>query len=401
MVNKGNIIIKNLRKLIEQGFLFVLVGLILSYLFYDMIEECVILRRVVLAEIILGMIHLNTLLVNRFFGDVFSSLSKKSLIISVIWTVAMCVCLVLGLFINTSGFLVSDNEEPNDINTSREYLSLEKMDIDGDELSVTDSSTTWHCVAEDNYSSTGILTELINYEYDDAGRIKRKIFYNTDGKIEKYEDYIYNKRGNLIKREVYIKNEDATGSKDSYVYAIYDTDNDAYEYDNKNQCIYKRNLSNSSSGNYIAYTYDNDGLLIKKVNYIRGVVDYIAEYHYDDKGNIKDIIQTNMSRGRIYTKTKTAYYYEYDNEGILKKQTEEKYEIYWYSGDWFADTGQYMERDEPDNKTRRTIVIKYYNENGNIEKEEQWGPNYYTDENGEEEMKIELYTYAKYTYEYF
>lgn len=401
MVNKGKIIIKNLRKLIEQGFLFVLVGLILSYLFYDMIEECVILRRVVLAEIILGMIHLNTLLVNRFFGDVFSSLSKKSLIISVFWTVAVCVCLVLGLFINTSGFLVSDNEEPNDINTSREYLSLEKMVIDKDKLSVTDSSTTWHCVAEDNYSSTGILTELINYEYDDAGRIKRKIFYYTDGKIKKYEDYIYNKRGNLIKIEVYTKSDNETDSKNDYIYNIYDMDNVVYEYDNRDQCIYERLLQNSRLGDYIVYTYDNEGNLIKKESFVRGAVNYTAEYYYDEKGNMKSIIQTNMSAGRIYNKTKTAYRYEYDNEGILKKQTEEKYEIYWYSGDWFADTGQYMERDEPDNKTRRTIVIKYYNENGNIEKEEQWGPNYYTNENGEEEMKIELYTYTKYTYEYF
>ena len=407
-MNRKKSIIISIKRLIEQGFLFVLVGIIISYLLYDMIGECVILKRVVLAESVLGIILLSILMVNRIFDDVFSRFSKKSLIISVIWFVVIGVCLVGGVLINISGFSepiqyyekVSDNGEQYNFKTSRKQIKLEEIDNDWNELTTPDISVGWHCITEDTYDPNGRIYHLINYEYDDTGKIKRKIFYSTDGEIEKYEDYIYNNKGNLIKVEVYKKADNDSDSKHVYVYDTTDLDNIAYEYNDKNQCIYERLLQNSRLGDYIAYEYDNDGNLNKKESISNNQIDLAYEYHYDEKGNIINIISVNMSDGRVYNKAKTTFSYEYDRDGNLKKQTEDNYLIYWYSGDWFAGTGQYVERDEPDDTTSHDIWIKYYDENGNIEKEERW-EGIYSDEEDKEEIKNELSYYTMYSYEYF
>lgn len=103
------------------------------------------------------------------------------------------------------------------------------------------------------------------YEYDDNGRILRKIQY-YDGVKSTETTYSYNKDGNILKETEYNNGQPYTTS---------------YTYDSKGRLISESNWYNA-----INYILDDNGRIIRK-DYLNeeGTVYHSETYEYDTEGN--------------------------------------------------------------------------------------------------------------------
>ena len=141
-----------------------------------------------------------------------------------------------------------------------------------------------------------VMTEHYAYEYDDKGKIARKVNYTPEGVVVDYSNYEYNDKGYKT-REVH---------RDSHGDLVKASD---FKYDDNNNLVQEVNYaSNGSLVNGYDLKYDDNGNLTQKYY-----------YQYDDKGN-KHITKEYYGEYNDFGIATKGYYYEYDDNGKLTQE---------------------------------------------------------------------------------
>ncbi len=172
-------------------------------------------------------------------------------------------------------------------------------DTVGNMISDTDyfADGRWYYWFDYEYDSNGLMTKKIYnchvntnngdpfgsdihassedvFEYDEYGRLKKEIHYDSYNKLDDWSEKEYDIAGNLIKDAYY----DGDGSLERYT---------TFEYDNQGSII-KKAYYNGDDNLSVSYVneYDEQGNLIKSEHY--GSDDVLFEielYEYDSSGN--------------------------------------------------------------------------------------------------------------------
>ncbi len=127
-----------------------------------------------------------------------------------------------------------------------------------------------------------------------------------------YSDFLYDEKGLLIQ-----KNE--SGSSKGVI---------TYEYDEKGRVIVERDTTTNYGYSQINYFYNEDGLVEREIRSsdsdasIEDGITYEISYTLDDSGRV--IQKTSINE--LYPNEPTIYDYEYDERGVLIKETETHYE---------------------------------------------------------------------------
>lgn len=176
--------------------------------------------------------------------------------------------------------------------------------------------TVYLLVAERHYNPGGVNYSLVEYEYDEQGRLLSKkidrgeqtevwnedlgiyeyVFGEADGTTDGFMEYRYDEHGDLIRtEEKYHKDEDVRTMK-------YD-----WEYDGDvPESVQIVNGSYKSSPYYL----DHDDGMLTSIYYKGDVKTYCSKAEYDEEGRLTEEILFHMEGDLRYT-------YEYDKDGRL------------------------------------------------------------------------------------
>ena len=181
---------------------------------------------------------------------------------------------------------------------------------------------SWLCITEDTHLPNGTLTSMIDYQYNDNGILDMKIYYDGEGNIEKYEDYIYNNKRYLVETEVYKPVYGTSEAKQEFYHDASDVDNKLYVYNKDGMCIFERSGANSERK--YEYIYDKKGRVSDIACALNNKFEYLHSYKYRFDGNIKEekIHKSKpillFNRWGIYIKSIPTRYI-YNNLGNLVK----------------------------------------------------------------------------------
>lgn len=147
------------------------------------------------------------------------------------------------------------------------------------------------------YNSEGIVEEVCERNYDEAGNLLMKATYNSDGNIMQSYEWSYDKNKNLLEEILFDNKGTVTKT-----------------YDSKGKLL--KTVTVDSAGNSVELeenSYDEAGNMVKVISYDNeGEITGNSEYEYDEAGNMLKRISYNRE-GRITRKGE----FSYDDEGKL------------------------------------------------------------------------------------
>ncbi len=144
----------------------------------------------------------------------------------------------------------------------REYYN--KKEIEKEDIKKT---------TRDNYNAFGEYTGKILSEYDGNGNMIKQTWVNSDGMVQKSNEYEYDSNGNNIKTSgLNNQNEKTTYSVRTYNSNNQKTSEISYDTDGK-------------EGDKWTYEYDKNGNMIRQT-YISSYLITSTEYEYDGNGNL-------------------------------------------------------------------------------------------------------------------
>lgn len=232
------------------------------------------------------------------------------------------------------------------------------------------------CDSEKHYNADGSVGYVVNYTYDDYGRLLTSVKAREDGSVIEGYEYRYDECGNTVYNKTY-------GDDLPDVYTEYTFDesnrlikeqpfyNDGttdgfyeYIYDENGLLLYKKTvLTDGTEYEYEEYRYDDNGLLTATTVYTQGVCDSSYEYVYDDNGNCTLSAYYDRNGDLSYIQT-----WEYNELGLVTRDYVESYTSGWYSVHEYTydENGNKLSHIEYTDQTS-TLTTKWtYDENGNV-----------------------------------